>query len=64
MHVICAWIGNSKAVAAKHCLQVTDERFQRATQKAAAQSGHGEDGSGGQGRPESPEMSIATKHGQ
>lgn len=28
-HVVCAWIGNSLAVAAKHYLQVTDEHFER-----------------------------------
>lgn len=27
MHVVCAWIGNSQAVAAKHYLQVTDSHF-------------------------------------
>lgn len=30
MHVVCAWIGNSEAIAAKHYLQLTDEHFQRA----------------------------------
>ncbi len=30
LHVVCAWIGNSQIVAAKHYLQVTDEHFQRA----------------------------------
>lgn len=30
-HVVCAWIGNSTAVARKHYLQVTDEHFDRAT---------------------------------
>jgi len=30
MHVVCAWIGNSQAVAAKHYLQVREEDFQRA----------------------------------
>ena len=30
IHVVCAWIGNSEAVAAKHYLQVTDEHFERA----------------------------------
>jgi len=30
LHVVCAWIGNSQAVAAKHYLQVTDEHFERA----------------------------------
>jgi len=29
-HVVCAWIGNSQAVAAKHYLQVTEEHDQRA----------------------------------
>jgi integrase len=27
LHVVCAWIGNSSAIAAKHYLQVTDEHF-------------------------------------
>jgi hypothetical protein len=26
-HVVCAWIGNSQVVAAKHYLQVTDDHF-------------------------------------
>ncbi len=30
LHVVCAWIGNSSAIAAKHYLQVTDEHFDRA----------------------------------
>jgi len=42
MHVVCAWIGNSAAIAAKHYLQVTDEHFDKAThfptQQAAALS--------------------------
>ncbi|MHC4618383.1 MAG: tyrosine-type recombinase/integrase [Planctomycetota bacterium] len=29
-HVVCAWIGNSRAVARKHYLQVTEEHFERA----------------------------------
>jgi hypothetical protein len=33
MHVVCEWIGNSQAVAAKHYLQVTDEHFADATSK-------------------------------
>lgn len=32
IHVVCEWIGNSRAVAAKHYLQVTDEHFRKATQ--------------------------------
>jgi hypothetical protein len=30
IHVVCAWIGNSSAIAAKHYLQVTEEHFGRA----------------------------------
>ncbi len=35
-HVVCAWIGNSEAVARKHYLQVTDEHFQRAADEKVA----------------------------
>ena len=34
-HVVCAWIGNSRSVARKHYLQVTDEHFKRAAQNPA-----------------------------
>lgn len=37
LHVVCAWIGNSQAVAQKHYLQVTDEHFTRAA--SGAESG-------------------------
>ena len=30
IHVVCAWIGNSRAVATKHYLQVRDDDFDRA----------------------------------
>jgi len=30
VHVVCAWIGNSPQVAAKHYLQLTDEHFAKA----------------------------------
>jgi hypothetical protein len=30
IHVVCGWIGNSQAVAAKHYLQITDADFDRA----------------------------------
>jgi hypothetical protein len=33
LHVVCAWIGNSQPVAAKHYLQVTDEHFASAAHK-------------------------------
>jgi len=35
VQVVCAWIGNSPAIAAKHYLQVTEDHFTRAAQKAA-----------------------------
>jgi len=30
LHVVCVWLGNSRAVAAKHYLQVTEDHFERA----------------------------------
>ncbi len=35
-HVVCAWIGNSKPVAQKHYLQVTDEHYDRAANGTSA----------------------------
>ena len=37
MHVVCQWIGNSQLIAAKHYLQVTDDHFTKALQKALQQ---------------------------
>ena len=34
IHVVCAWLGNSVKIAAKHYLQVTDDHFAKAVQKA------------------------------
>jgi integrase len=38
IHVVCAWIGNTARIAAKHYLQVTEADFNRAT-AGAAESG-------------------------
>src|SRR5438552_790228 len=38
MHVVCAWIGNSALIAAKHYLQVTDQDFARGAATPAAPS--------------------------
>ncbi|MBN1588364.1 MAG: site-specific integrase [Pirellulales bacterium] len=35
IHVVCAWIGNTQAVAAKHYLQLRDEDFERAATRDA-----------------------------
>jgi hypothetical protein len=35
LHVVCAWIGNSAAIAQKHYLQVTDGDYERAAGGAA-----------------------------
>ena len=35
IHVVCAWIGNSALIAAKHYLQVTDDYFERAAKSDA-----------------------------
>ena len=37
-HVVCAWIGNSEKIAAKHYLQVTDDHFSKAVQNPVQQS--------------------------
>jgi integrase len=37
MHVVCAWIGNSETIAAKHYLQVTDEHYAQAVQNPVQQ---------------------------
>ncbi len=34
-HVVCAWLGNSRAVAQDHYLQVTDAHFVRAAKEFA-----------------------------
>jgi integrase len=34
-HMVCAWLGNSVAVARKHYLQVTDDHFEKAAQNPA-----------------------------
>ncbi|HMN40854.1 MAG TPA: hypothetical protein PKE29_08400 [Phycisphaerales bacterium] len=41
LHTVCAWIGNTKAIAAGHYLQVTDADWTRATGdgKSGAKSG-------------------------
>jgi integrase len=38
LHVVCAWIGNTERIAAKHYLQVTDADFRKAA-GGAAESG-------------------------
>ena len=38
IHVVCAWLGNSQRVAAKHYLQVRDEDFERAASHSAENS--------------------------
>jgi len=35
MQVVCAWIGNSQPVAAKHYLQVTEDHYRKAAQNPA-----------------------------
>lgn len=47
LHVVCAWIGNSQPIAAKHYLQVTDEHFA----KAIRNSSPGDQGGAESGSP-------------
>src|SRR5206468_223950 len=54
IHVVCAWLGNSRAVAQEHYLQVTDAHFTQAVEDPsvkAAQSGTPADG----GQAKSPD---------
>lgn len=39
LHTVCAWIGNTKAIAAGHYLQVTDADWTRATGQRARRCG-------------------------
>ncbi len=43
-HVVCAWVGNTEQVAAKHYLQVTDEHFEQATRAAELHALGADDG--------------------
>ena len=38
LHIVCAWIGNTELIAAKHYLQVTDADFERAAKDSAPSS--------------------------
>ena len=42
MHVVCRWMGNSKLVASKHYLQLTDDHFRTALGEAAQNAAHSE----------------------
>jgi integrase len=50
LHVVCAWIGNSRAVAQEHYLQITDAHFARAI--------GGTENTGGENRGESAATST------
>lgn len=39
LHVVCAWIGNSQLIAAKHYLQVTDDHFAHAAEAPVQAAG-------------------------
>ena len=39
LHVVCAWIGNSQPIAAKHYLQVTDDHFSQGAEAPAPAAG-------------------------
>jgi integrase len=63
-HVVCAFIGNTRSVANRHYLQVTESHFERATQgpssgvvQKATQSVHAKGVCGGQQRHASSQMS-------
>ena len=64
-HVVCAWLGNSEAIAAKHYLQVTDAHFEAASEKAAqkpAQQAPASVGKGGQAKQATSEDAGECRH--
>jgi integrase len=73
IHVVCAWLGNSQAVARKHYLQVTDAHFQKAAggtesgtvnvqqPPATPGSGQKQDTTAKQKPPELPRVAYACK---
>ena len=63
MHVVCAWIGNTKSVAAKHYLQVTDEHFRKAAQNPT-QTVHEGGCQAMTGKQETPQLSGSDNAGQ
>ena len=62
MHVVCAWIGNSRSVATKHYLQVTNEHFLKAT-KNPTQTVHDKAVCDGQAQQETPQLSMSDNAG-
>lgn len=59
IHVVCAWIGNTEMIAAKHYLQVTDDDFQRAAKSGAVVVQNPVQHPAAPSRTESPEMTKA-----
>lgn len=53
LHVACAWVGNTEAVARKHYLQVTDQHFEQAIGGGAAKSAA--EGAGNDRKGDAPE---------
>ena len=39
IHVVCAWLGNTQAVAQNHYLKVVDAHFEKAAAQSGAESG-------------------------
>ena len=71
LHVVCAWIGNSQAVAKRHYLQVTDEHFEQAAAaddealQNPVQQAHAEPRTDahGDGEPDDESAFFNSKHG-
>jgi len=65
LHVVCQWMGNSSAIAAKHYLQVTDEHFATAIAQDAVPAGQGGwDGAVKHGKRVYMEIGEAVKDGE
>jgi integrase len=66
LHVVCAWIGNSQAVAREHYLQVRDEDFARAAggQQPGLSHGARPAAMAGRGGPKSGPASVGSGRGE
>ncbi len=58
IHVVCAWIGNSRAVAQEHYLQLTDAHFSQAAQCSTVGGGTHS------GKPDNTEAAVHSKAAQ
>ena len=62
-HVVCAWLGNSPAIAHKHYLQVTDDHYRQAAHNPAHHASTSGDTSENEATEQRPPASEKPTHG-